>query len=424
MLRFEMLRAAALTAMIAVPYAAGCGAEPVDTDSWDAAVDDGVSKASACDDRCSATCRCEVGEGDCDSDRDCVAGLFCPPDGPGIERCQARSTPSTSCAGKCSPTCRCSAGQGDCDSNSDCAAGLVCPPDGPGTELCQASTGGGGGSGNTGGSAGEGSTGGKGELKIVVFSVGSADSALIVLPTGATMLVDSATASRAKSRVIPFLKRHGINRLNYYVETHPHPDHEGGREPLRSAGFITSSTQMWDWKGIYAPSSAKKTFQYGTTLNLEGTKVFIYNHRDTSFHGTDTNYNSLSFRMEYNGFVYSTTGDEGTKSQRRFLEKNPSLVRAHVRNTAHHLWGPVLPAFDKATDPVLFIVSSENSVKEESSWRTFMNTVDDMKKSGKRVRKVAFTPSDGHVIVRARDGNDWNYSFCSALDSCIVPNLR
>jgi hypothetical protein len=128
--------------------------------------------------------------------------------------------------------------------------------------------------------------------------------------------------------------------------------------------------------------------------------------------------------MEYNGFVYSTTGDEGTKSQRRFLEKNPSLVRAHVRTTAHHLWGPVLPAFDKATDPVLFIVSSENSVKQESSWRTFMNTVDDMKKSGKRVRKVAFTPDDGHVIVRARSGSDWNYSFCSALDSCKVPNLR
>ena len=238
------------------------------------------------------------------------------------------------------------------------------------------------------------------------------------------MMVDSATEARAKSRVIPFLKRHGISRLNYYVETHPHPDHEGGRSPLRANGFITDSTQMWDWKGIQAPTNAKKTFQYGTTLNVEGTQIFIYNHRDTAFHGTDANDNSLSFRMEYKGFVYSTTGDEGTKSQRRFLEKNSNLVRAHVRNTAHHLWGPVLPAFDKATDPVLFIVSSESSVKEESSWRTFMSTVKEMQASGRRLRRVAFTPEDGHVIVRARDANDWSYSFCSAVDSCIVPNLR
>ncbi len=54
-----------------------------------------------------------------------------------------------SCANKCSSSCRCTAGQGDCDSSSDCASGLVCPPDGDGSEVCgKPSTDTGGGSGN------------------------------------------------------------------------------------------------------------------------------------------------------------------------------------------------------------------------------------------------------------------------------------
>ena len=352
MVRIKFLCAA--MAMIAIPFAAGCGAEPAGTYTLDASFDGGIPKAASCDDMCSPTCLCRAGEGDCDADRDCAAGLFCPPDGTGIERCQVAQVP------------------------------------------------------------GDGAGASKGELKIVVFSVGSADSALIVFPTGATMLMDSATEARARDRVLPFLRRHGITHLDYYAETHPHPDHIGGGAVLRSSGFVTSTTEVWDWK----------THAYGDAFALEGTNWFIYNARDTAFHGTDANDNSLSFRMEYNGFVYSSTGDEGVRSQTRFLNNHPKLVPAHVRNTAHHLWGPVSPKFDVATNPYLFIISSIRSVKEERSWRDFMGAVNTLKTNGGRLREHALTAEVGHVIVRARDAKDWSYKFCPDMNTCMVPNLR
>ncbi len=69
-------------------------------------------------------------------------------------------------------------------------------------------------------------------LKIVIFSVQSADSTLIIFPNKKTMMIDSATDEKFASVVLPFLKRHGITHLDYYAETHRHRDHIGGRALL------------------------------------------------------------------------------------------------------------------------------------------------------------------------------------------------
>jgi hypothetical protein len=75
----------------------GCAAELVDNheldadDAFDAGMEQLSKARSQCDDRCSPSCPCQEGEGDCDSNKDCVAGLICPPDGKGIERCQKKS---------------------------------------------------------------------------------------------------------------------------------------------------------------------------------------------------------------------------------------------------------------------------------------------------------------------------------------------
>ncbi|NQY08799.1 MAG: hypothetical protein HRT71_04695 [Flavobacteriales bacterium] len=65
--------------------------------------------------------------------------------------------------------------------------------------------------------------------------------------------------------------------------------------------------------------------------------------------------------MEYNGFVYTTGGDEGKSSMERFMADHPDLVRAHVRKTAHHLYGPLNSDFLKLTNPYLFIISNKES---------------------------------------------------------------
>lgn len=88
---------------------------------------------------CSATCPCDVGEGDCDSDSQCRQGLRCasnvgssygfPAD---YDVCVSATTPydpSNLSNSFCSSSAPCDIGQGDCDGDAECKPGLVCVHD-------------------------------------------------------------------------------------------------------------------------------------------------------------------------------------------------------------------------------------------------------------------------------------------------------
>ena len=83
---------------------------------------------------CRSDCPCDVGEGDCDSDSQCLPGLKCV-EGAGpdygwpahISVCEDTCHPSRPGGWEyCSPDCPCGPGEGDCDSSADCLPGLTC----------------------------------------------------------------------------------------------------------------------------------------------------------------------------------------------------------------------------------------------------------------------------------------------------------
>lgn len=99
--------------------------------------------------------QCAAGEGDCDSNTDCQAGLVCVWDvgatygfSPTTDVCGQPAAPVNGDANFCSVAAPCASGQGDCDSNAECQAGLHCVYDvganygfSPDTDVCE--TGGG-----------------------------------------------------------------------------------------------------------------------------------------------------------------------------------------------------------------------------------------------------------------------------------------
>lgn len=70
-------------------------------------------------------------------------------------------------------------------------------------------------------------TGGQPELSVLFIDVGQADSALIYLSTGETMLIDAGESPGADA-VREELDERRITDIDILVATHPHADHIGG----------------------------------------------------------------------------------------------------------------------------------------------------------------------------------------------------
>ncbi len=89
-----------------------------------------------------ANCACAHGEGDCDEDHDCGGSLECQSNSgfavglpsnydicvyPVAPGCQPYR-PDVDDPAFCTAACPCDLGQGDCDSDTECRAGLICAP--------------------------------------------------------------------------------------------------------------------------------------------------------------------------------------------------------------------------------------------------------------------------------------------------------
>ncbi len=248
---------------------------------------------------------------------------------------------------------------------------------------------------------------------IVSLDVRHGTSVLMIMPTGGTLLIDTGTETMCKERVIPFLERHNITP-EYLLITHYHDDHAGGKDLIEQK-----------YEDIFFADYNDLTT--GQQLDFEDTYVTILNsYKD----GYDENTRSISFRMEYKGFVYTHGGDIYADNQKRILQEysagNYSFpLQTHIYHANHHFHGSVDADYLRAIDPYLFIVSGEEHIYGRAAYTHIVqrNVLRFFRAMSTRFIEDLLHFETGHVVIRVSDGDNWSYETYKDTDA-IIPFLQ
>jgi len=221
------------------------------------------------------------------------------------------------------------------------------------------------------------------ELQVHVLDVGpiEGDSILIISPAGKSVLIDAGDAGKGKV-VLDALKRYKVERLDYFIATHPHPDHIGGADEvlngIKVANVIDNGVDLStpapvvaakpakgkaapppppkksktktinDFFDEYAAALKQNGAQYekaqtgkkydlggGAILTVLGPSEPFFNKDQMKGGGNDTNANSIVLRLDYGDFSMLFMGDAESQTEERMLSKDLDL-KAKVIKIGHH----------------------------------------------------------------------------------------
>ncbi|MFZ0064232.1 MAG: ComEC/Rec2 family competence protein [Pyrinomonadaceae bacterium] len=225
-----------------------------------------------------------------------------------------------------------------------------------------------------------------GELQVHILDVGpiNGDSILIISPTGTTVLVDAGDTGKGKV-VLEALQRYKVQQIDYFIATHPHPDHLGGAdevikgtkvlnvidnglEPTLPASLAAQAKatpapvakrQQGKQKTDRRPASVKFFDEYqdavlqsgarhekaevgrtidlggGARLTIIGPGVPAFTKEQMKGGGNEPNANSLVARLDYGSFSLLLPGDAEEQTEHRLLTKDLNL-RADILKVSHH----------------------------------------------------------------------------------------
>jgi len=228
------------------------------------------------------------------------------------------------------------------------------------------------------------------ELQVYVLDVGpvDGDAILIISPTGKTALIDAGETSKGKA-VLDALKKHTVQQIDYFIATHPHPDHIGGAsevlkgmkvgniidngaspnvpESLKPAvpptkgspkakplpekplpekrGKTQSITKFYDdYKDAIAKSGATYAqAKPGTKLDLGGGALLtilgpiepFFTKEQMKTGGNEPNANSVVARLDYGDFSMLLPGDAEEQTEHRMTSKDVNMA-ARIVKIGHH----------------------------------------------------------------------------------------
>ena len=212
-----------------------------------------------------------------------------------------------------------------------------------------------------------------GETTIAFLDVGQALAVAVVTADGHSLLFDAGnSADDAEQAVLPFLREHGVDRLDYLVLSHPHQDHVGGMPAVLDAlpvgtfvdPVIPTTNQTYrrtlelvDQQGIQ-PLRARR----GDTLDLgTATAEILWPGDSPIIDGSgemDPNSNGTVLRVITGNVAVLLTGDLEAPGEAALVAAGVDDLRADVLQVGHHgSRTSSTPTFLDAVRPQVGIIS-------------------------------------------------------------------
>jgi competence protein ComEC len=246
-------------------------------------------------------------------------------------------------------------------------------------------------------------------LEIHVIDVGQGDAIAVRSPAGRWLLVDAGVAGRGfdagERRVVPYLARRGVRRLEGVVLTHPHLDHLGGAEAVirslrpRWVGDPAAVAPSAPYLAVLRLAEATGTpwvgLRQGHRLVLDGVAVEFLHPETIGADEADPNDLSVVMKVSYGEFSALLTGDATARVEARLLRGQGHDLRADVLKLGHHGSATSTTAgFLAATAPRLALVSAGGENRYGHPHRAVIDRLD--------AAGVAILRTDRHGSVAVR----------------------
>ncbi|MCA1574510.1 MAG: MBL fold metallo-hydrolase [Acidobacteria bacterium] len=299
-----------------------------------------------------------------------------------------------------------------------------------------------------------------GELQVHVLDVGpiNGDSILIISPAGKAVLVDAGDAGKGKV-ILDALKRYNVQQLDYFIATHPHPDHMGAADEVMKAtkvlNVVDNGLAPPGWEPTAAPTQPVKVLsnqkpvamkpdkkrsiirfyeeykeavsqggahyekaEPGKKFDLGGGALLtilapsqpFFTKEQMKTGGNEPNANSVVARLDYGDFSMLLPGDAEQQTEHRMLTKDLNL-QTDILKVSHHSSKYATAAdFLERVKPAVAIVSC-------GEWNRYGHpaqvVLDRLKAAGVKLYR---TDLQGEITITTR-GKENDYRIATAKEA-------
>lgn len=242
-----------------------------------------------------------------------------------------------------------------------------------------------------------------GTLEVQVIDVGQGDSILIRCPEG-NILIDSGTAA-SEYRLKTHLESMNIEKLDYFICTHPHNDHIGGADMIirefEVSNLIVNSEEISSVAHDALLTAAEKKDitahipKPGETFSV-GDASFTVMAPLTE--ADDENDMSIVLMLSYGDSDFLFMGDAEAFSEDNMLESyGNEVLDCEFLKVGHHGGSTSSgEAFLDAVTPEIAVISCGN---HNEYGHPHIETIDRLSQSG--CERILRTDKDGTVVIRS-----------------------